>query len=276
MEGLILANKYAVLLVYSNECKQRAINSFVLYSKFIIGDDCSIVIVENNSASKYKYITKGSVTHIKGDNRLSEFSGWQRGIDYISKNNVILKDDIFLFGNDTFNEHRFFSIIDSLLFKLMLSKLKVDEPIIIGEKCRAGGSFTLDGVGFNAWVSTYLFLANSAVVKSLNDTIISGDQYIEKLTDDHIYFDKERVCSNLSEHINSWLRPKDQEQHSWYKSYSNDLGLISRKAEAILNEKRLAAMAVNSKGKLYGVYDSIIASCLKRIGNSIYSRRKKL
>ncbi|ASJ97325.1 hypothetical protein [Shewanella marisflavi] len=271
-----MGKKYAILLVYSNICKQSVIESFVFHSKLILGSDCTILVVENNLSSVFNYKASGDVTFITGDNTLSEFSGWAKGIDYIKKCNIVNEGDIFLFGNDTFNNHRSFSVLDSLLFKWMASKLKKPEPVIIGEVCRTNRICSLDGMAFSSWVSTYLFMANVKMVKRFSEAIVSGRECIERVTDKYISFSNKRVCSELSAHINSWLRPVDQQQHSWYKSHSDDLELIYRKAEAILNEKRLSAITVNSNGRLYSVYDSMLGDLIKKVGWSIYYRRRKL
>lgn len=266
---------YAVLVCYYDKYKK---NSIVEFYKILSGIGHSFrVIIVNNNPNLEKYNTSYDVIEISGSNTGWEFSAWDEGVKYIKDNyGPLSKDDFFVFANDTFNHHRYFSFVDRSLFKNQIkANLHNHHPVMLGEVNSFDKEFSLGSQKGSCWISTYLFFTNSKFVDKIKPFDMGLDYFLsmcKEVTDERIIFSHE-VSENISTHLNGWLYPVSTKK-GWYGGKKSNVELLSNKLKAILNEKNLSLRCVYYKGEIIDVYSHLIPSLYLRIRDLLYRRAK--
>lgn len=261
---------YGILVCYYEKYKVKAIDDFLkLLSE--IRDDFSLIVVNNNhSLLPYENV---KVIEIDGSNVGGEFSAWDEGLSFIkNKHHEFKDDDLFIFANDTFNHHRFFSFIDKYYFKkAIFTALNEPHPVLVGEVNSFGESFTIDGVRANGWVSTYLFSVNLHFLQAAAPFNMDDECFfclVKNITTKEVVF-TDLVSKNIDLHLNGWLFPS-RRKHQWYGSKNASLELLKFKIKAIMNEKRLSVNLVKCKGEMKSVYQKGFASLYLKARNFTY------
>lgn len=266
--------KYYILLAFYESYLPSAL-SLHAQIKASIGET-QLIVVDNSHNKNLKDLYP-TLLVIKGDNRVSEFSGWQSAVKYIQSKDSIDSDDLFIFANDTANRHRFFTFVDRLLFSTTLKKACMDgSRYMVGEVVRSKTTLGIDGCLFNKWMSTYLFAISGSLLKTLKTDLTLGvisDDYVSAITPSAINFTS-RISSSLSNHINNWLFPNAKGK-GWYNVKRSSAEEKARKSLAIICEKKLSALAINNDFTLYDIYETKVARRYKKTCNKWYRRTSK-
>lgn len=258
---------FLVVLVYYKEKAQLVIDHFVKNAqRYGINET---LIVNNN------YTMASDERYIKGDNTLSEFSGWEVARDMLIKNGL-REEDIVIFANDTVLKHRLWTLVDDYAFTKGIKKLRAVTgiPAVCGEVLKASDSqYSINGLNINVWVSTYFFAVNGFFLLNselhYKAELLSG--FVKEYSVSSIVFDSS-ISESLSNHINSWLYPADG-AHGWYKSKEvNQPEVFLNKAFAILNEKRLAARCLDMGGEVISVYENYFLGKYKSLSRRLFSK----
>ncbi len=258
---------YAIYLAYYPDVRGRGMSQFFKQVKFITGSN-PVECIVNNSGIDYPKNT------IPGDNRAWEFSGFQKGIDYLGKKMEFVEGDIFVIANDTYSSHRNFSMLDLLCYKMAVNRIRLEPtPFIIGEKCLLDKPSKVSGLDIDSWVSTYFFVANGRFIKNMGGFVKFGDSDGIEVSDRGVEFGG-AVDDDLCRHINRWLFPEGEK--GWYRAKNSDSALLKKKAISILNEKYLSAKCIAVGGQLYDVYSSWLGKVTKKINKRLVQKHANL
>ena len=178
--------------------------------------------------------------YLQGDNSEREFSGWQKGIDFLETMN--LNFNVILFVNEAFENPGTSFLIDYAsfitVFKSYILNAAIGRIDSHGKETEVLGYFT------KSWICSNCFFISGKLLKSLKTFVTINN---ENMND---FFEKEFIDSNSTfketapinkeykEHIIQWLTI------DWYGHFSIDpdhWNLFREKTKAILNEALLSA-----------------------------------
>lgn len=261
---------YGILVSYYDQYKNDAVTEFVRILNGL-GHDFRVILINNNPLNQSEHVYNNKFTLLQGSNTGWEFSAWDEAILHLKNTNVkFSSDDYFLFANDTFNQHRFFTCYDRYLFKnAFLSKMHNNHPLLIGEVNSFQQDFNISKYTGREWVSSYLFFTNFAFVENISQFDMFDRVISEPVVDEEkslIKFD-DLISVNLALHLNRWIFPEDKRK-GWYGVGDNSF--LIKKLKAIINEKLLSLRCVQN-GYLINVYSSRISSFYLRLKYFIYN-----
>jgi len=200
-----------------------------------INAEKTYVIVDNKNCKKNTEIFE-NVHLIAGDNTNWEFSGWQKGLNYV-KNNI--QCDVILFLNDSLRSYWRPPLEEKDLEDMMLFCLNKNS--LCGKIDSIDQSIDLSFLGYkvNSWICSNAFFGSVDIFNKIN---IDNSPLFNI---DHIVIDIEKFIScqelslDLRKHIYLWL---SKYWHSKFNPKEN-IELFKNKTKAILNEKLLTAKA---------------------------------
>lgn len=249
---------YGCFLSYYSDYFESSLDEFLMILESAGDDYCCIVIVNGNlTADQLSYSKSKGCTLLPGDNRIGEFSGWQKALEHIKSNfdETLLLTDCFIFANDTFNQHRLWGFKDrlSVMAGIMESQKYLLEPVMVGHAQYSQESFSIGKLYCSEWVSTFLFVTNLAFINNIKWEMalsnIELEEFYSKVDFDGIEW-LDSINEGLQLHINSWLFPATSKCHSWYAANTKTPRQKQFKLNAILNEKYLSAKCISDNGKL--------------------------
>ena len=233
---------YGILLIYYDDYTWRAIEKFIQIVEQL-AENIEVVVV-NNAQPGFWEAERAKCVEIGGDNRVREFTGWDRGIQYIAAHRAIREEDFFVFANDTFCFHREWHASSARRFIRAVAGLQArGGEGMCGEVNGFGKGFQLLGMDADRWISTYLFGATGSYIINSGCRLSLGERELSSLVrgivDDRILWG-EAVDRNLQEHLQAWLFPPPDDS-GWHGAKGKDNEAKLQKLRAILNEKYLSA-----------------------------------
>jgi hypothetical protein len=261
---------YGIYLSYYQNYTKESLKEFRLVLS-LVDKNHKLILVNNGNM----LIESGSnIVVVKGDNKNWEFSGWDRGLKWIKEIN---ENDYIIFANDTFCQHRIWSIVEKTLFSRAFRKqIKKNITGIAGDVNTFGESFSIMKSSSTNWVSTYLFGMNGKMLMKLGGRLSINEYELDKLIEINskgaIQWGSE-ISKNLSTYIEKWMDPDNV--NGWYKANCS-AETKERKIKAILNEKYLSAQC-RSQGAYVVHYHERWMNLPLRLFRKIYKvfRRKK-
>lgn len=248
-----------ILLLYYQPFSAEATRRFADLLRSV-DKDSVLVIVENQKIERSD--TTMLNTHvIAGNNTLHEFSGWQVGLDYCKRHDLIPHSGILVFANDTFCHHNKFGPISEWAFvhsfKLLLKDSR--KLSLTGEVHPCGSVFSIDGQNFSQWVSTYLF----AMTVSLSEKVqpLTTPLNLEQFFTHQVSLDgflTGPLNDNLKRHLVNYLFGV-RGSAKWYAAAPLSVDNMPRfvsKAKSILCEMHLSATTLSFGGELASVFKS--------------------
>ena len=259
-----------ILLLYYPSYATEAICRFVAILNATRADNVLVIVKNQNFVLPVPVARTGAVHLIEGDNALREFSGWQVGLDFCRKHEILRKDSILVFANDTFCHHNKFGPVTQLSFVWSFKRLlgKPDQLAMSGEMFGSTAAFSMGGLTYSHWVSSYLFAITAPLVDRLGQLTPPFDldscftQQAEPAR-----FMTGPVSANLARHIAAWLfgqGTRTRWKESQPLSAQNQLQFIG-KAKSILCEMYLSAHVESVGGKLVSVFQSGFLRQLRRV-----------
>lgn len=239
-----------ILLLYYPEYSVHAVSMFSRFLKSV-SPNFGILIVTNRNLTIAPH--RDVMAVIPGDNALREFSGWNAGLKYGQQNDLIRNCNLMVFANDTFCHHNKFGLLTQAAFRDSFRKIMNEPrtPMMAGEEFFLGKPYALNGLSSKSWICTYLFAWNRAALEyipSLTPPTAMEIYYSKNNLGEVIFSDL--VSENLAKHIVSWLTGSGKTIWRGVGTKGgNGLGSLQGKANSILCEKYLSAVAV-SKGVL--------------------------
>jgi hypothetical protein len=212
----------------------------------------TLLAVVNNADIDRSALACESLVH---DNTGLEFGGYQRALEALGT----LHDDCsVLFLNDTCVSHHVFGVVPrtnllaaardmALLARAEAAGVVSSSPI---------GSFSIEGLVLDRWISTWAFAVNRAGLDALSRSIYTPalDELVTGAASVDAFWDPS-LDRSLVAHLNTWLFG-DPEQHRWYGATSltsQNAASFARKARCILQEKYLSARLLQCGAQLRSI-----------------------
>ncbi|MBX9676895.1 MAG: hypothetical protein K2V71_09875 [Methylotenera sp.] len=244
---------FGILVVYSEDYLTRSLLEFNKILKLTARKYKLIVVLNNHSLpNKLSCIEASHIDFefVLGTNRLHEFSGWSEGLDFIKEKYVdYYKESEYVFCNDTFCQHRTYTIFHRFIFSACCSLSFIsNRPKIAGEVNSFGKDFEFNHLKFNTWVSSYFFAVNKHAMNLLRFDILPSNQLVSDYLlggHDEKYFFSDVMDLTLKKHLLHWLF-----HGGWYKSESlsqSNAESLYYKARSIIAEFSLSSKAHANK-----------------------------
>lgn len=223
-----------LFLQYDTDKYPSAIEYFKKYLSNITYDN-QLIVIDNK---------------INGDNSLWEFSGWQKYVDLIRKED--LEYDAIIFANDSF--------LAPAGSMVGLEKILSDEALeasvkytsIVGAFAGAGFNGVIDGYYIPDYVRTHCFIIPRYLIEKIGTVVSVGTDFIDKcLREDcsYPYFKKDAPVCKSTQHM--WLTHLKERWHSKSSLFLEDGSfnkeLFRMKTLAFFNECLLTARCREQK-----------------------------
>lgn len=228
---------YGIYVSYYQNYTNESLEEFKLLLS-LVDKNYKLIIVNNGNCliESDKHIEV-----VEGENKNWEFSGWDKGLRWI---NEINENDYIIFANDTFCQHRIWSLVERTLFSRAFRKqIQKKFTGITGDINTFGESFSIMKKSTANWISTYLFGMNGKMLKLLGEKLSINDDDLDrliKINSEGAFHWGAAISKNLSTYIEKWMDPSNV--NSWYKA--NCPGEIKeKKIKAIINEKYISAQS---------------------------------
>lgn len=226
-------------------------NSFVRFKPYADKLDCSkcYYIIDNMEKENY-LIESSNMYRINGDNSNWEFSGWQKGINYLRQNNIHY--DAILFANDAF-----FAYGWSLLEysnKLNLNKWLQNGNSMMGHIDTKDIELEVFGSDVSHWICTNCFFLPKHILEKMDSIVSVSDEILDTIVS-HKFpggFEKEahnnyfQLNSGLNDNYKSmiitWLT---KEWHGKLKINETTWDFFRNKVRSLLNESLLTSRIKN-------------------------------
>ena len=259
-----------LILVFNKNYYEEAIYKFDELIKLTTKKSLCMVISNNSNLKKPKDFNG---VFISGDNSSYEFSGWQKGLEYLIGRNKSKHVKSYIFANDTFCHHHKYTFIEKKMYTDAFKKLIKHHkaPILAGRLSSFNQNFSINDVTLNEWVSTYIFGLTQQAMYSIEYNICPNDRELEEyfgtMENEDCFF-SDRMNSILKTHLTAWLFGHEVFPAPWYKSEPlNDINRDSfvKKSRSILREKILTANVYKRGGKIQPITLPIYIRLFNRI-----------
>lgn len=197
-------------------------------------------IIDNKDEGDQYSKSDNNTYYLQGDNSDWEFSGWQRGIDFII--NKRLNFHIILFVNDAFEAPGPSFLCDYASFSTLLKSFLFNA--MIGRIDSHGKDTEALGYNTKSWVCTNCFFVPYRTIKKLGKITTIDSQRIDEFLFPDFYTEKPVFIKNAPinmiyrDHIINWLT------NEWHSKFTLDpmhWNFFRKKTKAILNEALLTA-----------------------------------
>jgi hypothetical protein len=136
----------------------------------------TVVYIDNSASEAPVEMLSDNEYAISGDNTYLEFSGWQRGLDFLR--NRRLSGDVCLFANDTL-------LAQSWFHRRMLNQAVVEcayrHRAMVGQRMSLRATGEIMGNLLIPYVRTHLFLLPQAVVDELGSVVSLDGHSIDRM-----------------------------------------------------------------------------------------------
>lgn len=257
-----------LLLLYSESYSNSALRQFETLLHRITPNYMMVVIL--NQPLDLPDFRSTRVRFIHGDNRLREFSGWDKGLRYCRESGLLSQCGMVIFANDTFCHHNKFGPISRFLFSSTFKKImrRPESLALAGEVHSDCTTYSILGKKFSSWVSTYLFGMSHSLIQTLEQ--VSPDFQLDvffgvRLSPEDFF--QGSLNNALKVKLARWLFGHEG-RSKWYgaelPTQENRAHLIS-KAKSIICEMYLSASVVQIPGQLISVFGSRWRRNLRRL-----------
>jgi hypothetical protein len=217
----------------------------------------TIVVVDNALAGDVEIALDAQTTVVSGDNRAREFSGWERGVDWLGRAGALARAEVLLLANDTL--HRNYGA----------DWLGGFTPTRAGTALAAGGllgwidayprPIEVYGRPLLRWVRTSLVLGRRDTLLALRPFVVPAEELFAESAAQPF-----RLPSPLSEryrdYLLAWITGDGSRTpefvfkwHSATRLTGENLRLMQAKLRSIVCEHNLSARAVASGVPLFDV-----------------------
>ena len=189
---------------------------------------------------------------ISGENSIWEFSGWDRGYQFIKEQFNIQAEDVILYANDTFHR-RAYSIGGNSFLDEFNAKLIHGHDLtrdVVGYLDDFPREVSLMGISYDSWIRSNIFITPAEVAERLYplafplspDKIFSADMH-------RFWGQTNTISENWKAYISSWLFGIDNPEYPEYRLHwlkaqpltSENWEFFKTKALCILSEHYLTA-----------------------------------
>lgn len=228
-----------IFLQYDSEKYPRAFEQLKMCLKKLIPKQVIVVLVNNRDEGDGSRRLDEKTTYLQGNNADWEFSGWQKGVNYLQENGVeydvgLLVDDAFEAGGPSYlRNHN---------LRWLVLKCHVLN-VVLGEITTLWDRSIIDGGSARIWIKTGCFFVPRAILSRLG-TLVSVDEtslnkYLpEKFPGRADPFESDApINAEYRKHIVTWLTER---WHSKFALTETSWIFFRAKVKAILNEALLS------------------------------------
>jgi hypothetical protein len=219
------------------------------------------LIVDNKLVAANESYWNGKL-YINGDNSQQEFSGWQRGIDYLKAHFQPSNADAVVFLNDTVHR-RNYTMGGNRYYEGY--RINYDGPT--PEAWAAGYlddfpvEASVNGLKFSNWIRSNLYTMNWQAVQLITPLVFpcSVDEVFDNINRDRFWGEHAPMSANWMAYISSWLFGTEDARFPEYrlkwirfeKLCDENRRHFQSKALSILSEHYLTARLLKSNVKLF-------------------------
>jgi len=244
---------FILLLAYGMEYCQAAIKNLESLLPRILpkGYTFKYIIIDNAQQENKVSLSNNNVL-ISGNNSFSEFSGWQKGLNFLESKLLHAKDDLILFVNDSFHRSYGTKYLDYFP-PVNLSNL--NNAFIYGYFDDFPKSASLFGYKYKSWLRSNFFITSfSSLPPLLPLTLPHPPASLFSSNIEKFWSDEANISPNFKAYILCWLTGRidsdfPEYRLKWAKSRPVTPQNIKRfklKAISILCEHYLGARIENS------------------------------
>lgn len=220
-----------------------------------------LLVVDNQLETPHESNRFGGV-YINGNNSQLEFSGWQRGINYLTDHFNPLNTDVVVFLNDTVHR-RDYAVGGKRYFEAYL----IDYEGPLPQFWSAGycddfpTETSINGLKFSSWIRSNLFAMNWPAVQIVNPLVFpcSFQEVFDLTPSDRFWAKNPPMSANWIAYISSWLFGTEDPRYPEYrlkwirseKLNACNRSYFQRKAMSILSEHYLSARLLNSNVHIF-------------------------
>jgi hypothetical protein len=239
---------FVVYLVYGSRYIDEGIDLLEqIVTKAFPGMEARYLVVDNADCTESDLISTAlNRYYVSGDNKLREFSGWDKGWKLFERNFAVAEEDLFLFANDTF-----FRRVGKVYLKWL------EEVVSNNNDYRVYGyleDFPRDveilGLRYRWWIRSNIFILAASVMRTLGSLCFPmRSEFIFSNLGDRFWRDDAPISENWRAYISCWLFGEQSANYpeynlKWYAaerlSECNRDAFIN-KCMCILSEHWLAA-----------------------------------
>lgn len=240
-----------IFLQYDQKKYPKAFEEMCFRVDKISGFEKEYIVVDNSM----RFEKEGKfqdVVYINGDNSAWEFSGWDRGLEYIRKNKIDF--DVALFVNDAFLANGW-TLLDKVA-ELNLAKIAFEQKVAIGHVDTKGYTMEIFNKDVSSWICSNVFFLPKEIANSLKTLVSVDDLKLNSIIQDEFsgnYFMQNAPLSeSYKEMIVKWLT---EEWHSKIVIKKENLTFFRKKVQAIMNESLLTARIIEQGYKVVSYFE---------------------
>jgi hypothetical protein len=232
--------KLAVIYLYADKKKYPdAYNNLKILLKGLLSFEITIIKVDNFNEKKNNTKEGDNVYDIGGDNTYWEFSGWQKGLDFLAE--LAICPDLVLFINDAFLNYEEkgenLQYYKSRINILTLSRVNHSAFGVIDHH----KDEVFLGYDVSSWIRSNLFMMPYDVAMQIKFPPVAPE-IIQEITPDKyngkLFLENDHINSTFKEFLEYWMTK------GW--RYSDNLNMqnysfLRSKLISILNERFLTA-----------------------------------
>lgn len=266
------SKKVQLAAIYVEYSIEKYKNSFKILRSLLekqIGKDINFIVVNNSKEDEVPENISQNIIRISGNNCDREFSGWQKGLEYLQSTSI--NYDAVLFCNESFQAYNDTYLSNYALMALNRCLLK---KAIVGyfDKEKQRKIYRLLDYKFYRWLRTSAFFIpkeflSGIRILSVDDTLLNRflpekfEQLNEKNLKDYFYPDAP-INQEFKEKIVDWITSK---WHSSIEINKENWELFRSKVKSIFNEALLTIQAetLGSPAEWYASYPIVVYEKIK-------------
>ncbi|MBU0648044.1 class I SAM-dependent methyltransferase [Patescibacteria group bacterium] len=211
------------------------------------------VVVDNYREGDWEEQVEDNLIRIGGNNADHEFSGWQKGMEYIKKNQIDY--DVLLVCNDAFMAYGWTLLEKGDIYSMV--RYAAEKKAVVGQIDTKGKNFTCDNIDVSSWICTNCFFLSRKIAQSIDNLVYIDEEKLDTIvgrqfTPDY-FLDNNILNKAFREEIIKWLTV---DWHSKFEIDDKTWGKFRAKAKAMLNEVSLTA-EIREKGYEVKQYSEI-------------------
>jgi hypothetical protein len=222
------------------------------------GGRASYLVVDNALDVSAPFQVEGDVTRLPGDNSNREFSGWDRGLQWLRSSCAISPNDIVVLANDTFHRSYGTDYLDLFHPKDVARALRSNA--LIGYMDAYPEPVTLFSHRLRSWVRSSFVISTARTVFRLTPLQIGDvDDLVFSRAPNQFFRPDAPLSERYREYVQTWLfgeEPAEGFREAWHSQAQlteANRDAMRAKAKCIFAEHALSAKARELPVKLVDV-----------------------
>ncbi len=244
---------YIPYVQFSDEHQDQGLSIMTNFAhRLFAGHVLHILVIDNSIPEGFEKTLANGCHLIAGDESSRDFSGWDKGVDWIQVAHAPKADSIFLFANDTF--YRSYGKEYLTLFRPGEVKGALERDGLVGYADDAyPEDVELFGISSRKWIRSNLFIMNYRTLQRLLPLAIRHtDEQLFSPDWKQFFHSEVPISRNYQQFLKTWLFgntfPNSSYRRAWHsqaKLTPDNFFTFKKKTRSILSEHFLSARAAN-------------------------------